>query len=202
MHDDVDLVDLVTRANAGDKAAWDVLVERFAPLVWSVCRRYRLDTADAEDVGQTVWLRLVEHLPALRTPQALPGWLATTTQRECLRVLRIASHRDRQDAGVDAGAIPDALQQQVDQALLDDERDRALRLGLAQLPPVCRALLALLSRDPAPSYAEISTELGMRTGGIGPTRARCLDKLRRTPAVAALIGTRGGEERARRLVER
>ena len=91
MRDDPTVVDLVTRARDGDKDAWDELVERYAPLLWSVCRRYRLSPADAEDVGQSVWLRLVEHLPGLRESAALPGWIATTTQRECYRLLRASS---------------------------------------------------------------------------------------------------------------
>ena len=89
MRDDPTVVALVTRARDGDKDAWDELVERYAPLVFSVCRRYRLAPPDIDDVGQSVWLRLVEHLPGLREPAALPGWIATTTQRECFR-LRLA----------------------------------------------------------------------------------------------------------------
>lgn len=199
---DVELPDLVGRAEAGDRAAWDALVRRFAPLVWSVCRRYRLADADAEDVAQTVWLRLVEHLPSVRTPAALPGWLATTTTRECLRVLRLAARGDRQEDGFEEAAIPDVRQEQVDAALLADERARALRAGLASLSPVCQRLLALLSQDPPPRYAKIAAELGMPAGGIGPTRARCLDKLRHSRPVADLIGGRGGEERVRGLVGR
>src|SRR5215469_2532479 len=84
------VTDLVMRARNGDKQAWDALVERYAPLIWSICRRYRLGYADAEDVNQNVWLMLVDQLYALREPAALPGWLATTTQRECGRVLRAA----------------------------------------------------------------------------------------------------------------
>src|SRR5450432_3784093 len=97
MHDDPSVIDLVTRANHGDKTAWDQLVERYAPLVWSIGRRYRLSRQDAEDVGQGVWLRLVEYLPTLREPAALPGWLATTTHRECLRVLRIGQRREEHE---------------------------------------------------------------------------------------------------------
>jgi RNA polymerase sigma factor (sigma-70 family) len=93
MSTDQPVTDLVTRARNGDKQAWDALVERYAPLIWSICRRHRLDGADAEDVGQSVWLLLVDHLGNLRHPAALPGWLATTTRRECGRVLRAA--RDR-----------------------------------------------------------------------------------------------------------
>ncbi|HEY7147443.1 MAG TPA: sigma-70 family RNA polymerase sigma factor, partial [Streptosporangiaceae bacterium] len=98
MRDDPTVIDLVSRASSGDQAAWDQLVERYAPLVWSICRRHQLDRADADDVGQGVWLRLVEHLPAIREPAALPGWLATTTRRECLRVLRAGQRRDQHES--------------------------------------------------------------------------------------------------------
>src|SRR5512142_437588 len=90
MHNDLSAADLVTRATNGDKQAWDALVDRYAPLIWSICRRYRLGHADAQDVGQTVWLQLVSQLAAVRDPAAIPGWIATTTQRECCRVLRAA----------------------------------------------------------------------------------------------------------------
>lgn len=83
------VADLVTRAGSGDKQAWAALVERCAPLIWSICRRYRLSGTDAVGVGQSVWLHLVDQLGNLRDPAALAGWLATTTQHECLRVLRM-----------------------------------------------------------------------------------------------------------------
>ena len=88
MRDDPVVTDLVTRARHGDQHAWDTLVERYAPLVWSICRRYRLSRADTDDVGQTVWLLLVTHLDQLRDPAALPGWIATTTGRECAKARR------------------------------------------------------------------------------------------------------------------
>jgi DNA-directed RNA polymerase specialized sigma24 family protein len=84
------VIDLVARARGGDKRAWDALVERYAPLIWSICRQYRLGRADADDVGQNFWLRLVDHLDQIRDPAALPGWLATTTRRECGRLVRAA----------------------------------------------------------------------------------------------------------------
>ena len=87
-HDGTLVTDLMTRASTGDKHARDALVERYAPLIWSICGRYRLSRADAEDVGQSVWLRLAGQLEMIRDPAALPGWLATTTSRECGRVLR------------------------------------------------------------------------------------------------------------------
>ena len=100
MRDDPVVVALVGRAAGSDQQAWDEIIERYSPLVWSICSRYRLSKHDAEDVGQNVWLRLVEQIGNLRTPAALPGWLATTTQRECLRV------RQRQDRLV---PVPDEL---------------------------------------------------------------------------------------------
>ena len=83
MRDYPPITELVTRARRGDKQAWDEIVERYAPLIWSICRQYRLGDADAEDVGQMVWLHLVDHLDDLRDPAALPGWLVTTTRRQC-----------------------------------------------------------------------------------------------------------------------
>ena len=85
MRDDSPTADLVTRARDGDARAWDALVERFGPLIWSICRNYRLERADVEDVAQNVWLKLVDQLSRVRDPAALGGWLATTTRRECCR---------------------------------------------------------------------------------------------------------------------
>ena len=91
------LCGLVTRARNGERQAWDALVERYAPLLWSICRRHRLEAADAEDAAQSVWLKLVDQLDSLRDPAALPAWLATTTRRECGRILR-AAHRPHDTA--------------------------------------------------------------------------------------------------------
>ena len=178
---------LVTRARNGERQAWDALVERYAPLIWSICRRHRLEPADAEDAAQNVWLKLVDHLDSLRVPAALPAWLATTTRRECGRILRTA--RRPCDAGhaLAAGVIPDNHAQAAEQDLLAAERHAALREAFGQLPPGCQQLLALLIEDPALSYAEISARLGVPVGSIGPSRRRCLDKLRRHPAITALI---------------
>src|SRR5215470_4641019 len=90
VRDNTAINDLVNRAAQGDKHAWDVLVERFFPLIWSICRKYRLGEADAEDVGQNVWLQLFDQLGKIRDPAALPGWLVTVTRRECLQVLGAA----------------------------------------------------------------------------------------------------------------
>ena len=164
------------------------LVDRFLPLVTRLISRFRLYGADAEDVNQTVWLRLVEHLDAIREPNAVPGWIATTTRHECLAVLRRRGKATPVDPLGDS-SLDRLLDEEEDpcEELLRDERHRALRDGLAELPEDRRALLLLLLEDPPPSYAEISRRLGMPIGSIGPTRARALDHLRSTGALQALL---------------
>jgi RNA polymerase sigma factor (sigma-70 family) len=197
VRDDPTVTALVTRAAKGDQGAWDEIVERYAPLVWSICRRYRLDRADIDDIAQNVWLRLVEQLSALREPAALPGWLATTTQRECLRVLRVNSQANRRNERLADEMITAALSVEIEEEIIAAEWNRALCLAFDQLPSPCRELLSMLMQQPPVPYAEISNRLGIRVGGIGPSRARCLAKLRRIPPLAALLtakqARRGGE---------
>lgn len=185
MRDDPSVIALVTRAREGDQGAWNELVERYAPLVWSICRRHRLRGPEADDVGQSVWLRLVEQLDTLRQPAALPGWLATTTQRECLRVTRTAGRRETVERPLDFEPPHDG-DVMIEQELIKAERRTALRIAFAQLPDACRRLLSLLMQEPPLPYAEISTRLGTPVGSIGPNRARCLARLRRSPALAVL----------------
>ena len=180
------VADLVMRARDGDQRAWDAIVERYAPLVWAICRRYRLTVADAEDAGQAVWLQLVDQIGQIRDPAALPGWLATTTARECGRLVRAARRTCPPRRVLDAGEIPDEQAVLADDELLRLERHAALREALAALPPACRRLIALLAQDPPLPYVQISARLGIPAGSIGPTRRRCLAKLRRHPAIAAL----------------
>jgi RNA polymerase sigma factor (sigma-70 family) len=189
------IADLVTRARNGDERAWGALVERYAPLIWSICRNHRLGDADAKDVGQSVWLYLVDQLDRVRDPAALPGWLATTTRRECARVLRAA--QGPQTAGYvrDTESLPDERIETADQELLAAERRAALREAVGDLPLCCQRLIALLTADPPAPYAEISARLGIAVGSIGPTRARCLDRLRRHPAIAALMTEAGPGDR-------
>ena len=187
MSDDRSVTDLVTRARHGDTRAWDDLVERYAPLVWSICHRYQLKSADAEDVHQTVWLLLVSQLNKIRDPVALPGWLATTTRRECVRVLRAARGPHADGSGPDVETIPDQQAEMADQELLVAERHAALREALARLSPCCQRLIGKLIEDPPLTYAQISASLSIPVGSIGPRRGRCLDKLRRDPVIAALI---------------
>jgi len=192
MRNDPSVTDLVIRARNGDSRAWDALVERYAPLIWSICRRYRLDSADAQDVNQSVWLTLVDQLAALREPAALPGWLATTTQRECGRVLRTVRRTQVSWFVLDAEDIADERALTAEEELLQAERHAALREAFTGLPPGCRQLIAMLIQDPPVPYAQIGTALGIPVGSIGPSRHRCLDKLRHHPAIAALIDAETG----------
>ena len=187
MRDDPVVIALVARAGQGEQSAWDEIVERFAPLVWSLCRRFRLSEVDAHDVGQNVWLRLIEYLPSLREPAALPGWLATTTRRECIRVQRVSWQNDKQLTEPEFDLPADEETTQVDRWIIAHERDSALRTAFAELGQRCQDLLALLMRDPPLSYASISADLTIPVGSIGPSRARCLDQLRGSPAVAQLV---------------
>lgn len=184
MTGDLAVVDLVERARGGDQTAWDRIVERYAPLVWSLCQRYHLARADADDVGASVWLRLVEKLDTIREPAALPGWLATTTRRECLRLLQ-AKHRELPVE--DNQRLVDEANPGADDWLLEQERLIALRLAYADLSERCRQLLKLLFADPVTPYDEISAILGMPVGAIGPTRQRCLGKLRASPILAGVV---------------
>jgi RNA polymerase sigma factor (sigma-70 family) len=193
--DDPMVIHLVTRARGGDTQAWDALVERYAPLIWSICRKYRLGRDDADDVGQSVWLRLVDQLDKIRDPAALPGWLATTTRRECGRLVRTARAPGAAVFALDADNIPDGRAEAADQELLAAERHAALREAFTHLPPQGQRLIAMLTADPPVAYAEISARLGIPIGSIGPTRSRYLDRMRRHPAVAALINAESGSLR-------
>ncbi|SDG43274.1 RNA polymerase sigma factor, sigma-70 family [Lentzea fradiae] len=194
---------LVSAAAEGDQSAWNEIVDRYTPLVVSVIYKHRLRPADAADVNQTLWLRLVEQIGRLREPEALPGWIATTTRNECLRVLRVQQRTHLYDPLTSAEALePEQTDAEVESDLLALERRQALRDGFAELTDQCKRLLTKLMTDPPPSYQVVSEELAMPVGSIGPTRIRCLEKLRKTPAIAAFLGSpvkRGGVLGAARL---
>jgi len=174
---DAEARDLVARVRAGDQDAWLTLTNRYTGLLWSLARGMRLTDADAADAVQTTWLRLVESLDSLREPARVGGWLATTMRRECLAVLRrTARLRPTASDGWDDLAAPD---DPLDELLLREERDAALWKAFGTLKPGCQALLRVLTADPPPSYADVSAALEMPVGGIGPTRQRCLEHLRR-----------------------
>jgi len=154
MKDDSGVIDLVTRARNRDKQAWDELVERYAPLIWSICCRHELGGADA-DVGQNVWLQLVNHLETLHDPAALAGWLATTTRRECGRALRAVQGSHAAGYRPEAEGIPDERVEAADQELLEAEhhaaRHPAPALGAAlNLAAVCNSRRQRKRYCPAP----------------------------------------------------
>jgi RNA polymerase sigma factor (sigma-70 family) len=188
MRDDPSVVALVARVCGSDQEAWHELVERYAPLVWSICARYQLDRGDIDDVGQTVWLLLVENIRNLREPAALPGWLATTTRHECLRTLRAGRRLDLDGLPPEDQLPADPFAVPVEQDVIEAERNAALRAAFAELTDGCHELISMLIRDPPIEYTSISATLGIPVGSIGPTRARCLDKLRRSPHLAPVLG--------------
>jgi RNA polymerase sigma factor (sigma-70 family) len=180
---DIELAELVPRARGGNDEAWTALVEHFDPLVRAVARTYRLAESDVDDVGQNVWLLLVEHVDRIREPRALPAWLVTTARRESLRLIKQQRRAMPVDPFVDVPDTESATDDDVDARLLRREEAQVLQQGLDELPPVQRDLLRLLSSDLLPSYREISAVLTMPVGSIGPTRARGLARLRAIPAV-------------------
>jgi RNA polymerase sigma factor (sigma-70 family) len=187
MIEDPSDTDLVTRATTGDQQAWDVLVDRYAPLIWSICRQHGLSDADARTIGQAVWLQLMSQLGTLRDPAALAGWLATTTRRECGKVPHPTRELHAGGHAQDAETIPDEQTEMAERQLRAAERDAALREAFTRLPPGCQQLIAMLTENPPVPDAQISATLGIPPGSIGPSRSRCLNKLRRDPALAALI---------------
>jgi RNA polymerase sigma factor (sigma-70 family) len=179
---------LLARAAQGDQRAWDELVAGHTRLLWSVARSFRLDTADANDVVQTTWLRLVEHLDRIEDPHRLVGWLVTTARREAMRVLR-RSGRERPSSD-DTMPEPVDTAPPVDADLLLDERDRALWDAYSRLNPKCRQLLRIAVTHPE-SYDEIAEALEMPIGSIGPTRRRCLTQLKTLLAGTVVEGPDG-----------
>jgi RNA polymerase sigma factor (sigma-70 family) len=174
---------LIIAANDGDGVAWESIVDRFAGLVWATTRAHRLSAADAADVTQTTWLRLVENLDRIHDPERLGAWLATTARHECLRMIRL---RGREMPTDEESVFDVPAHDSVDKRLLTQERDHALQRALRTIGERCQALLRLLAAPDPPSYEEIGAALGMPIGAIGPTRSRCLDKLRRSPELAGI----------------
>ena len=168
----------VMEAAEGDQDAWNALVERFASTVWAIARGHRLNSADAADVFQTTWLRLLENLDRIEQPERVGAWLATTARRECLRLLRMAGRQVVTGEDFDVVADP-ATSRSPERDLVALERKRVVNQLVEQLPMRSQLLLRLLSADSPLSYREISETLSMPIGSIGPTRARALEQLRR-----------------------
>lgn len=190
----MDTTTLLEAAGRGDQSAWNSIVDRYQSLLWSIARSYRLSDSDAQDVIQTTWLRLVEHLTQLRNAEALAGWLATTVRRECLKSFR-RKGRESTSNGEEWGELPDPGPA-IDDALLADERDAALWRALQSLSDRCQRLLRVLMASPPPSYGAVAAALEMPIGSIGPTRQRCLERLRAVVDDDDVLGEGGLDGRA------
>jgi RNA polymerase sigma factor (sigma-70 family) len=172
-----DAAGLVRRAAEGDQWAWERLVDQYARLVWAMTRDFRLAETDAADVVQATWMRLLEHIDRLEHPARVGSWLAVTARNECLRTV---AARKKIVLIHDNAVLTDVAgpQSAVDERLLADERAQDVRKAVSSLPWQWQRLLQLLMADPPASYAQISDQLGLPVGSIGPTRGRCLARLR------------------------
>jgi RNA polymerase sigma factor (sigma-70 family) len=168
---------LVEAATEGDARAWDLLVSRFVALLWSIAFRHGLNENDAADVVQNTWLRLYEHIQDVREPARVGSWLATTAQRESLRIVSQHQRVVLSDDETTFDGV-DLLQAPVDEALLAREQAQQAIAALDTLPPTWRSLVIALTQDPPLTYEEIVADLGVPIGSIGPTRGRCVRKLR------------------------
>ena len=167
---------LVRACRRGDSAAWETLIRRYQRLIYSVPVAYRIPAEHADEVFQRVAVKLFEKLDQLKRAESLPAWLMTTTRRECQAF--VASQR----RWVTEEQAPDPAEEPPDVArALDAVRsEHVLALALERLDETCRRLLgALYLEDSSPSYQQISERLGRPVGSLGPTRTRCLNKLRK-----------------------
>jgi RNA polymerase sigma factor (sigma-70 family) len=146
-------------------------------MVWAVCRGCGLSRSDAAEVSQTTWLRLVERLGSIHHPERLGSWLAVTARRESWRVSRRSGRTIPADT--EATLSEREADEDIDHGVLAEERHDILRRAFETLHPRCQRLLRLLTADPAPAYVDVAAALDMPVGSIGPTRARCLECLRR-----------------------
>lgn len=167
MQDSGDPAELLTAAADGDQRAWDELESRFGPRMWAVARACGLNEADAADAVQGAWLRLLEHLHGIREPASVGAWLATTTRREALLLIR----RTPFALGLELGDAPDPAS-----AVLEADGNRLLWQTVSALQEPCRTLLHLVATDLG--SRQMAMRLGVPVGSVGPTRARCLEKLR------------------------
>jgi len=170
----------VRAAAAGDRKAWDQLVDRYSGLVWSICRKMGLNTEDAADAVQLTWLALLQNLDRIREPERLAGWLAITCRRQCLALIRrsrptVSSGDDLMERLLSHGSP-------ADEPLLAAEQFALLWQAFRRLSDMCQRVLRALVVDPEdgpPSYQAVAAHLQMPVGSLGPTRARCLSQLRK-----------------------
>ena len=169
--------ELFGRVREGDQAAWNELVTRCSPMLWRVARSFRFDDAACADVVQSTWLALAERGSTVREPRAVRAWLARTAHFACLHEVRRRRRVQPRDDEAHAEVID--LRAGPDQQVLEQDRDSRLWRAVGRLGERDRLLLTLLSASPPMSYAEVAVAMGMPVGSIGPTRARCLLRLRR-----------------------
>jgi len=160
----------------GDQAALEELVRLLSPTLWQVVRATGLDRASAEDIVQNTWLALVDNAAKIENPMAVAGWLCTTARRDAWRVSKKIRREIATDDDVLGSALPSVDGPEDDLVLADDKA--RLRRCLSRVSDRCQALLRMLAAGPRPDYAEVSDAMDMPVGSIGPTRARCLEKLR------------------------
>jgi RNA polymerase sigma factor (sigma-70 family) len=179
--DDAEVVRAAVRREPG---SWHELVRRFSGLVWAIAKGMGLADADAQDVSQTVWLRLAGHLERIEDPEKVKSWIGSTTRNESLRVFRRAHRHVLVPADAPVMEARSSDQRGPDQALLMQERDSALWEAFEQLSGPCKLLLRVLIAEPRPTYDEVAEYLHIAKGSIGPQRSRCLGHLRETPGIA------------------
>ena len=168
------LAEYLELAQAGEASAIDAIVRELNPLLWHVARSQGVPPSDVSDVVQNTWLELIARLAEIRTPQALTSWLVVTTKREAWRTNRRRQTTEPDDTLADvADEAPEAATD-----LITDERDRVLWRTFQQLSERCRELLRIVAMVERPDYGVVGEALGMPHGSIGPTRGRCLAKLR------------------------
>jgi RNA polymerase sigma factor (sigma-70 family) len=172
------VAELLDSAAHGDQRAWNEIVDRYTNLLWSVGRSHRLDAASINDVIQTTWLRLLENMDRIRDPERLAGWLATTARRECLKLLQRSGRELLVSDGEPLIDLAEPVETPIDQLLLLEEQDAQLWQCFLKLTVRCQQLLRVLMAVDRPHYAEIAESLGLPIGSIGPTRMRCLQRLR------------------------
>lgn len=177
------LAHLTREAAAGGEDAWRTLVALLDPMLHSIARGYRLCDADVDDVVQITWGRAILHLDRLDDPGAVAGWLAVTARREAMRALQ----RGVREMPTAEPPEPQASEPGPDALALDGERGAALRAAIGRLTGRQRELLSLLVRRPELSYDEVSSELAMPVGSIGPTRERAFERLRSDTALASAV---------------
>lgn len=172
---------LIGRCLNSDPDAWETLIRRYQRLIASITFKYRLSAEDAADILQSVFMTLHQQLPSLKNQEKLSSWLITVTVRECWKFRKRQILTDSIDSQDDdaTSEIEDQSHISSDESLMLIEKQQTLRRAVEMLPEPCRGLIEhLFYRDEPSSYAVISAKLGMPVASIGPTRSRCLEKLK------------------------